>query len=310
MKFIISILAVIFYFSMGQATTLFLETEVGSGFGAGHLGMEWSKQKDFEDLYLLDANVSAGGSQSKSENTSTGEITVYKNQDVDAGFGIGFREMIEIHISGYSTKSPEAKFSQSGSSAELSFHYKLNSETDSDLSLESNDEKFSPSFSLGIGTGSSRIRQTISFTILNTLIERDIDFDQREVSGFVSVRPMEWLKLRLSGSSYSYSKTKEELQTAFNNRFLNYYSSDLVSTIGGLPESSVSLQGIFSINEDLDLEVRGASTKLIVDDSISKRGRVVMTKYFDTWSAGLGLSRSETAQSKEFTGLGNFSYDF
>lgn len=291
-----------------QATSLVLETEAGSGYGAAHVGIEWSKKDDLQGFYFGNASAFAGGSQSKIEDTTTGNVTTIKTQDADLGIGFGYNQILELQLSGYTSRTPETKYQQSGSKFELSFRHQFSGS--SELSLEEIEEKFQPSFAVGVGSGSSRIRQTVSFTILNTPIERDIDLDQKEISGFVTAQFVEWLRLRISGSTYSYSKSKSDLQTAFNNRFLNYYTTDLVSTIAGLPESSVSLQGIFLLNSDWDLEVRGTSTKMIVDDSIARRGRVLATRYWKDWSFAGGLSRSETTQLKEFTGLFNITYGF
>ena len=290
------------------STTLFLETEAGSGYGAGHLGVEWNKTKDFENLYLVSASASAGGSQSRVED-SNGNITTIKTQDADAGLGVGFNDMFELHLSGFTTRTPEVKYQQTGSLVELSFRHTFKAVEKITLDGEG-EENFAPGFSVGIGSGSSHIRQTVSFTILNTTVERDIDLDQKEVSGFISLSPLAWLRLRLSGSNYSYSKSKSDLQTAFANRFLNYYTTDLVSTIAGLPENTVALQGIFVLNPDWDFELKGSNTKMIVDDSISRRGRVLVTRYYNEWSFAGGVSRSETTQAKEFSGLFNISYLF
>jgi hypothetical protein len=295
---------------VSPASTLFLETEIASGYRAGHFGIEWTKQKDLYGFYLLDANSTVGGSQSKSTDSSSGETTVYRTQDLDAGLGFGFQDMFELHISGFNTKTPETKFSQSGTMVELSFRSDPASSQESAKELDSETEKFTPSFSVGLGSGNARIKQTLEFTVFNRLIERDIEFDQKEFRGFISFIPVDWLKLKISGSSFAYSESKEDLQTAFNNFFLNYYMTDLVSTISGLPESSVSLQGVFKINTEFDLEIKGSSTKLIVDDSISRRGRILITKYFEQWTLAAGFSRSETNQSKEFAGLFNVSYQF
>ena len=290
-------------FPTQAAVSLLQDAEFGAGFNSLNFELDYTSllEKDV-GFYFAQGNLSAGGSQSKSEDTTTGTVTTYRSQAFAGGIGFGYSSAWNLDFSGYSSKTPETTYAQVGSNLDLSFsHLFMTTSPDSD---------FAPRLTLGVGHGRANIEQNLSFKILNFSVHRNVELDQRKTSAYLSYTPLQWLKIKLAGTRYLYSRSKADLQTAFRNRFLNYYTSDLVSTIGGLPENAASLKVTFYLSPSWDLEVMAANTHFIVDDSTSRRTHLIISRTWEAWLTGIGISKYETFQDQDTSILFNLAYDF
>jgi hypothetical protein len=276
------------------------DTEIGDRYSSqnAELSSDMAKLED-PGLSFAQWNIFAELSRSKSEDATTGVITTYNSRHFSGGAGLAYAGAFTADLSLNSTRTPETDFTQTGGSLDLAFLHRFGEAAG-----------FRPRFSLGLGYGSSNIEQGLSFKILNRQVDRQVDLTQKRISAFVSCMPAEWVRARISASTYDYSKSKSDIQTAFNNRFLNYFTGDLVATIGGLPEYSSLAKLTFYVWETWDVEIFQSKTHLIVDDSTSTRTQVKLSKTWDAWIFGLGLARTDTALYLDSTLLGSLSYDF
>lgn len=298
MKLIISLLT-LFCFSAKANILLDLESEIGQGYFGSNFGLSQSLDTYDNQLYLSQWNISAGANQSKYEDSTTGELFITRGRQGSLGAGLGYDNNWNLDLSLYSSSTSETNYSENGSFLQGSY-VKRN--------MVQSDHEFG--FGFGLGVGSSKIGQKISFKIGQFNINRDVELEKSEKSVFVSISAFSSLFLKMEYQTYSYSRSKSDLQTAYRNRFLNYYTSDLINSIGGLPDYSASLFLNWAYSELWDFSMSARKTHLIVDDSEAKRYQAYADRFFDNWSAGIGFSRSETSQSYEGSFLARGSINF
>lgn len=264
------------------AVEVSFDGDYGKSYVSQTLGVGDQYHIEDSHLHISDWQVSLTGNRSQVE-SDTGEVEVTRGRDISLGGGMTYLTDWHTALTAYQSSTPETQFIQRG--GELSFSY---AQMDSHWP-----------FSLGIGFGGSQIEQDIAFTILNRTFQRRAELEQRlaRLSGTIS--PADWLLVKWQGQAFRYSRSKADLQAAFQSRFLNYYTADLISSISGLPEYSGSLELIFSIGDSWDISFFGQRTHLIVDDSELFRSEIMGTRYFSSWNLGLGLSRLRTSHSSE-----------
>ena len=290
-----------FCFFLGTSSHASIRLDIDSEIGKGYFGTHWGLSQSFpqeENRFTFSQwNASVGGNQSKYEDSTTGEVFTTRGRQGSIGAGVNYDKKWNLDLSLFGTNTPETNYGESGSYLQGS--YSLRNINENDFG-----------FSVGLGVGNSKIGQKISFKIGSFTVNRDVELEKSEKSFFLSVSAFPWLTMKLDYQTYSYSRSKADLQAVYGSRFLNYYSSDLVNSIGGLPEYSGSVSLISALNDLWDLSFSARKTHLIVDDSDSKRYQVYVDRYFEAWTAGLGFSRSETTQSTEGSLLARGSFDF
>lgn len=259
-----------------------LDAEVGRSSGLAAVSLSENREGS-ESWHFSQWNMSFTTSQAKSEDSVTGEISTTRGRDLSAGAGIAYNRSWNFDLSVMSSTTPETDYRQSGAHLQTAYRY------------ESEKLLVQP----GIVFGKSKINQKLSFKILNAFVNRDVELEQQELGAFLLLAPWEWFSVRVDGSIFSYSKSKEQLQTAYASRFLNYYTSDLISNIGGLPEYSASAELVFLFSPRWDVSYLAQRTHLIVDDSESVKNQLILTYSADSWSLGGGMSQLRTSQSNE-----------
>lgn len=268
------------------------DSEIASGYASQHFEAHGPGMTP-EGLHFSGWNISAGGSRSKEENSATGEITYTNSRDFSAGLDFGYTQTFLLSLSLDSTRTSENEYSQTTSGAAVSYH---------------SEPAEGWAWNAGAGHYQGDIKQHLSFQILNTRIERDVSLNQRETQVLLGVSPMPSLSLQLRASAFSYSKSKQDLQTAFQNRFLNTYTTDLISSISGLPESQFKLNAIYQLQDTWDLSLSSTQTKRIVDDSTSRRGEIIASHDIKDWRLGAGVARSQNDNLTDWSAIFELSY--
>jgi hypothetical protein len=272
--------------SLATALQLKLNTDIGDNYSGVTLGV--SEYYEFDDLeaHISDWQITAASNKSKYLDADY-QAQESKGYDFSLGGGIVFLGNYNLAGSIFQTETPSTDYQQKGGLLLLSY-----ANTDHE-----------PSYSVGIGIGGSLIVQDVEFIILSTPIKRTIEIDQSEFQIFASLSIFHWLLIKYQGQSYQYSKDKAELQQAFQSDFLQYYTTDLISSIGGLPEYSNALEFIFTLNQDWGLSLLHQVSHLIVDDSSLYRTELFATRYYKKWNIGFGLSRIGTKSEKDTLAL-------
>lgn len=263
---------------------LTFDLEAGRGYSSELVGYSWFRPSEKEAVFQVNSfDFAVGANQSKSENATTGETTVSRGREFSAGIGLDSDGPWRFDFSLQSSSTPETKYSQIGADIKVIYEASV--------------------WNFGFGAGGAKIRQPISVTVLGTNVSRDAELDQRNFRCTMGVAAADFLKLKVDFRLYSYSRSKEELQAAYASRFLNYTTSDFVSNIGGLPESTIAFNGILILGDEWDLDIYFQTRRLIVDDSLAKKNQLILTHYLERWSTGVGLSHSETSQVTDNTVL-------
>jgi hypothetical protein len=296
------VVGLVFLFEASHgATQLNLDTEANRSFSAVSLGLDWQpsidKQADSEKeelefplIQLKGFSLSGGGDQQKVEDSTTGEVTTYRSRSGSVGVRFQLGESWFLNLSGSATETPETYYKESGPQGSL--QYKINS-----------------NFRLGVRSGSALIEQKYSIEILNRIYERSLSLNQNYNGLIFKYTLPEVFSITLSGTQYKYSKSKEELQTAYQNQFLNNFVSEVVSSISGLPESSAAIDVMYFMTEDIDLGLYYQNSVLIVDSSRSQRGELTLTKYFDRISIGAGLGSQKTTSTSSNSVIFNLGFE-
>ncbi len=265
-------------------TTLSLDLEASRTLSSGTVGVDWSKEElvdPIEELPLVDLkglNLIGGGDIQKVENSTTGEVSSIKTRVGNAGVRFQFGESWNLNLSASSTETPETYYKETGPLGNLT--YKING-----------------NWKIGLKAGSSAIEQKYYITILNRTFERSILIDKQYSGLLLKFTLPELFAITLSGANYKYSKTKEEIQSAYQNQFLNNYATELVSSISGLPESTSSLDFVFFASDSIDLGFFAQSTVLMSDGSRANRYEVSFNKYLKKYSLGGGIGATKTDSS-------------
>jgi len=292
LKFHIHLL--IFLFPLvSQGYTIRSDSEVSAGYVSQHFQVR-GEGFPSESFHFAGWSLGAGGARSKNEDGS-GDVTESNSRDFALGADFGYSKSWFLALTADSNKATETEYSQSTAGAQLSYTHQLENDR---------------SWSVGIGASQGSIKQHISVQILNTRFGRDVHLDQNEAHFFVGWSPMKDLLLQLRASSFSYSRSKQELQTAFQSPFLNTFTSDLVSSIGGLPESQLQARATYQLNSEWDLTVITSQTKRIVDNSLSRRGEITGTYYMEAWLLEAGLGRSQSENTTELSGIFAVGYSW
>lgn len=277
--------------------TLSSNAEIASGYSAIDLGLSGDKKVEDGRLGFSSYSFSIGSSQSKSTDSVTNETTITRTRTLFGLLGISYGEAVDLSADLRSTASAQTKFEQTEYNGNLTYNFRWGS------------SEHPRKISIGFSGGESQIKQKVSFTILNTTVNKDLDIRGRQVGGSISFSLVDWASLSVSGQSYSYSKSKEDLQAAYKNRFLNNYASTVTSTIGGLPETSAQLRlSLFPIDRwQLDLE--SSTTKTLVDEQVEKTGRAEVIFSFGDKSLGIGVLRGESQSSVDTSLVASFSME-
>ncbi len=268
-------------------------SELSSAYAAQHFETAGDGSTS-DSFHFAGWDFSAGGARTKNQ-SSAGEETISNSRDASGAVDFGYAKEWTFTLSGDTNHATETEYTQN--SAGLGFSYRH--------ALDEN-----RSFNFGLGTYRGNIKQHLSFVILNTHIERDVTLDQKETQISVGFAPAKSLSLRLQASLFTYNKSKQDLQTAFQNRFLNNNASDLITSIAGLPESVFKLSGTYQLNSDIDLNLSTSQTKHIVDDSTSRRSELTGAYYWQSWLLGGGIGRQQTEATTELTALVNIGYSW
>lgn len=298
MQFLLKTLFLFFIFTHSARADyhLNLDSEVAKGYAAFGATFNSLLETDSSFVSFSQWNLSAHRSQSKLKDESLDEVITYHGTDGSAGIGLLWGSKLNSDFSIFSNSTSETQYRQAGLAI--------------DLSLPLSEE-----WAVGMGYGNSGIRQKFSFLILNQNISRELELEQKEWNFLARYTHAKWLTVSVKGRSYSYSRSKTELQAAYSNRFLNYYVTDLISSISGLPQSSVSLSFLAILNTQWEMEAIFQRTHLIVDDSESKKNQLLAAYYFDNavlsnLSLGFGVSQSETVSTKDNSLLLNLGCNF
>jgi hypothetical protein len=270
------------------------DSELSPGYTAQHFDLSHSILP-IDSFHFGGWNLSAGGSRTKYEDTSTGEISYANSRDFSAALDLGYSTDWLFSISADTSKATETQFTQTTKGANLTYSYTYGD---------------GGSFSVGAGYYEGQIKQQISFVILNRTVEREVSLDQKESEISLSWSPAKTLSISLRASGYTYSKSKQDLQTAFQNRFLNTFTTDLISSISGLPESQVKLGINYQLNEDWDLAANTSQTKRIVDETLSRRSELLATTYVNAWMIGGGFSRLQSEGMADTSALLQLGYSW
>ena len=275
-----------------SATTLRADSEFGSKYRALRIEGRAAEMKP-ESWHFAGLGLTAGSAVSKNENKTTGEITENTTREFSGNLAAGYNKEWLLTLSYDWSHTPDTEFKQNMTGIQLTYTHPYGD---------------GQSWGLGFGNYQGKIEHHLSFKILNTTITRDVSLDQKENQITLSFTPIRELSFLLQASSFSYSKSKQDLQTAFANRFLNTYTSDLVNSIGGLPESSAKISATYLLNEDWDFNAIFSQSKLIVDDSSLKRSELTVSRYWEAWVFGGGLGHSTGDGFSETTALLSIGY--
>jgi len=291
-------LSLFFFFTLplpGFAYLAKSSTEIGSQFTGQHFEVQGKGSKP-EGPHFAGWSLSAGGSKSKDENATTGEISYVNSRDFSGDIDFGYSKEWLLALSVDSTRSTETEFSQSTLGADISY---ANDPGEDGIG-----------WNLGFGYFNGDIKQKFTVQILNRNIEREVTLSQKESQLSAGISPIAKLSLQLRASSFTYNKSKQDLQTAFQNRFLNAHVSDLISSIASLPDSRLKVSAVYQLSEDWDLSASTSQTKLIVDDSISRRNELSATYYMKSWRIGGGVASSQSPTLSETSALVDLGYSW
>jgi hypothetical protein len=270
-------------------------TELGSQYTSQHIEAE-SKGRHSEGPHFAGWSLSGGGSKSKDENATTGATTTVNSRDFSGDVDFGFSKEWLLSLSYDSTHSNETEYTQNTIGADISY---ANDPPEDGIG-----------WNLGFGFYQGDIKQKFTIQILNRDVEREVTLSQKETQFSAGGSPIAKLSFQFRASSFTYSKSKQDLQTAFQNRFLNAHASDLISSIAGLPDSRLKLSIVYQLSENWDASVSGSQTKLIVDDSLSKRSELSATCYLKNWRLGGGVANSQSPTLSETTALVDLGYSW
>ncbi|MGZ5280103.1 MAG: hypothetical protein ACXWC9_09185 [Pseudobdellovibrionaceae bacterium] len=292
LKFQIKILFLLFPL-LGHGYTIRSDSEISSGYVSQHFQVR-GEGFPSESYHFASWSLGVGGARSQIENTS-GEVTESNSRDFSVGADFGYSKSWFLALSADSNKAFETEYTHSTAGIQLSYTHPYK-----------NDQ----SWSAGIGASQGSIKQHLSAQILNTRFGRDVNLDQNESHFFIGWSPMAELFMQIRTSFFSYSRSKQELNAAFQSPFLNTFTSELVSSIGGLPESQLQARVTYQLDPDWDLSFNTSQTKHIVDDSLSRRSEITGTYYVKAWLFEAGLGRSQSENLSELSGIFGFGYSW
>lgn len=314
-------ICVLFYSTRSYAVTGSLENEVGKSFRTSTLTVSDSYGQSKESGFLFSKwDFFAGATDSSVEDPSAASSTTQKTRDFGLGIGFSSFSQWDYDLSLHSSRTPETKYSESGGLIGISFKFNLGA--DSADSVKLNEKKsildeflsepdFRPKVKVGLKLGSTSIRQDFTITILNRSFDREGKLEQKSLGAFVQIDPWEWLSMRLTGTSFSYSRSKEDLQAAYNSAALNFLAEGAVNTIGGLPASNGSLRFLFFLGEQFDIELNGTKTKYLVSSDESNTGLILVSWHGQRLGAGIGAkSTKSTGVPASGSGLLNLDVSF
>jgi hypothetical protein len=272
-----------------------MDTEVGRDLSVLNLTVSQEWDSESEQLFLSDWSAAAGGAQAKTEDLSTGAFLTTRSRHWQASLGFGYDRHWRAGASVFSSNTTEPNFTQRGFEASIgSRAWQLGASA----------------WAMGfeVQGSQSRIKQDLNIRILNTQTQREVELDQFESGISLKFYWLEKVFLSLNLAEFQYSRSKEDLQRAFTSRILNTVATDLISSLGSLPEKTESIQVIWSATPSLDLIASAARNTFIVDGSTNRRQKVVLENHYRDWSFGGGISRSETSFGPETLALLQLSW--
>lgn len=271
-----------------------IEAETGSAFSYRSLSI--NDEYDLKDDFSLKLwKLSYGIGRSETVDSSTNITNENNTKDIDGEIGFNLTEKWTSYFSVHTSNTVETKYTDSGGHIELSFLHQFVRNMNSD----EDEELFSPLIGFGLSLGSSRIKQNISWTILSKIYSRDVELDQKSYTLSVSGQPWRFFSIRGFYTIYQYNKDKSQLSTAFQSRLLNFLSDNLITTIGGLQDSTSGISATFYYSNIFDLDISTSRTVLIADQSVLNSSSLFGTFYVYDWDLSLGFKLNTSSVSAE-----------
>lgn len=284
-------------------------TETASDFISQQIRMSQSLSSDSKKDELQFSNWALGAEWNQNQSTSSdGAARLIQGRAFDAATGIEWKSFA-VGLNLDSSQSSETKFSEKG--GELSFSYQFYLEASKESSKKQVEQSLHrSSLNLGFHFGNHTIEQGVEFQVFNRTIQRTISLKQNSAGIDLSWEPTEWLSLDLTGTKFSYDRTKEEFVAASQSRLLNLKATDLLNTIYGLNDRTGSLTATW-LEDDWDIALSYSRSTLFIDSSESLSYRLLGTYYFDSgFALGLGLKQTSTESGNSGSGLLDLSYLF
>jgi hypothetical protein len=262
------------------------DLELARGYSTQRLGLfEQVKAKDPSQFYLSNWNLELWAAQSRFFDSVTSERIVSRTRGLSGGVGFTAFEDLNLDLGIQAQNAADSSYSESGGFLGLSKDWET--------------------WTVGFEAGTNKIKQKLTLST----IEREVELQQKQATVFVKILATEDLDFRISGTGYTYNKTKDELQLVYRNRLSPDGNPEFAGTIGGLPESSVGLHVNYALTELVGLSLASSSSRLLVDQSISKHFLIQAKRDFGTWGGSFGLASAGTDGNTESSLLLGFETD-
>ena len=263
--------------------TLGLQAEAGREYGNLYGTFEGSKIDPKNSFYFSFWALSLGAEQTRTGDIVTGRTISNQSRESYISLGVSSKAEWDLLIVRENTDSKETDFSQIENALQLSHHF-----------LSESGDQFAV---LDLLYGKSTIRQTFFFDIPGSPSEEKAELDQQKFSAALAFRANPQLNLRFSGTGYTYSKSKDELQAAYSSTYVNDNVSEFVATISDLPEHEFEVGMSYTFLPQRELIFNFENKHLIVDDSDSKTLEILVSRSFSDWqlTGGPVLNRSASS---------------
>lgn len=245
----------------------------------GEVGYSWS-QDETKGFYFGGVDISAYSTRSDST-SSGGSTETLQTKGHDLGFDFGYNESLSFGVATNSTRTADVGFSQSGGTFSIDYRFDLGTAAKRIEKSQDDESSFIPWMRLGLDLGESNIKQDIDFTILSVRYQKTIEIKAQQKTFRLSVAPIEGLKLRGVGTSYSYDRTFDDLSAAVKSRLLNNRAAGLVNTILGLVEKSYFFGADYDWTMNVTTGVSVSQSTTLIEKLKSQNSRLSFTYYFD-----------------------------
>ncbi|MFN8845341.1 MAG: hypothetical protein ACK5W9_00680 [Bdellovibrionales bacterium] len=288
------ILLIFFFSDLSQAFFLRAEFEVGENYQTENYSLS-SLTKEKKDYSFQGWNISGGLSRSEIESASTQETNKYLTESLSLGFDFQLTSGFDLSLNASGSQTSQTSYKQTNLGGEVSY------------SRSYDEEK---QWGVSYGFSESEIKQDFEFTILSQKFFREVKLAQYEYNLNFFWSPHGDYNFQVGHWYYEYSKNKEDLQQAFQSRFINNRAANVAFSIAGLPNarSTISISGY--LGESWEARLGYTQTQLIAGDRIIGDTEMGASYFFGQWIWSLNVIQSYSESRTENLILIQLGYDW
>lgn len=273
----------------------------------GPLGEPASKRSKAEKATAFDWNLFLSRSSVRSTSTTGQEVTDVTST-VSGGAGLETPGRFTAGADFQMSSTPDESLLSYGPSVSAGYTYPFTGAFEEDflaktgVKITASKQDYVQTFK----TGSSGRRLARPTTGTNSITQNSV-----ELSWFV--KPVSWGRLKLAGTSYSYSKDVNEFLAFLDVQPAQNETSGLSTALSGFAKSDSSIEIDFYFLETWELDLKTKVTKLQSDSSTSTyRSLAVFKDIGSQWRFGFSTKQSKSDSSTTTTTENGISvaYDF